>query len=292
MSSSLRGRAALIAGANQGLGKEIAAQFVHAGASIAICARDAGRLAATQAELAALAGPDQRVLSWPCDVSNPDQVGALVREVLAAFPALDILVNSAGIYGPKGAIEDVDWSEWVRAIEIDLFGAVLLCRALVPHLKQLAHGKIIQLSGGGATSPLPRLSAYAAAKAAVVRFAETLAHELAPYHVDVNCIAPGALNTRMLDEILEAGPERVGAEFYARAQRQKASGGAGLERGAALATFLASRDSDGITGRLIAAVWDAWDDLPGHRDELAASDIYTLRRIVPADRGKPWREKS
>lgn len=291
MASELRGRAALIAGASQGLGKEIAQHYLRAGASIAICARDAAELEAARAELAAIAGPEQRVLAAACDVSQPDEVRALVDTSLAVFPHLDVLVNSAGIYGPKGPIEDVEWSAWVRAIEIDLFGAVLLCRAIVPHLKQLGRGKIIQLSGGGATAPLPRLSAYATAKAAVVRFVETLAHELAADHIDVNCIAPGALNTRMLDEILEAGPERVGAAFYERALKQKANGGAGLERGAALATFLASRDSDGITGRLIAAVWDSWDELPAHRDELAASDIYTLRRIIPGERGKTWGSK-
>ena len=288
----LSGRAAIITGASQGLGKEIAAAYLRAGASVAICARDPRMLEAAWAELEPLAkAPGQRIVARPCDVSKPDQVDALVSEALAALPHVDVLVNSAGVYGPKGAIEDNDWAEWVQAIEIDLFGAVLLCRAIVPHLKRLGHGKIIQLSGGGATAPLPRLSAYATAKAAVVRFAETLAVELAGHHVDVNCIAPGALNTRMLEEILEAGPAMVGDDFYQRAVKQKASGGAGLERGAALAVFLASAASDGITGRLISAVWDPWQDLPARRDELASSDIYTLRRIVPEERGKDWAPK-
>jgi NAD(P)-dependent dehydrogenase (short-subunit alcohol dehydrogenase family) len=122
----------------------------------------------------------------------------------------------------------------------------------------------------------------------VVRFAETLAHEVAVDRIDVNCIAPGALNTRMLDEILAAGPDVVGAEFYERSVVQKQTGGAGLGKGAALAVFLATSDSDGITGRLISAVWDPWHELPAHRDELAATDIYTLRRIVPRERGKDW----
>jgi len=286
--SELQGRAALITGASQGLGKEIAATYLRHGASIAICARDAALLEAVRTELAPLAGPGQRIVARPCDVSKPDQVTALVQWALATFPELDVLVNSAGVYGPKGPIEDTDWAAWVQAIEIDLFGAVLLCRALVPHLKRLGHGKIIQLSGGGATSPMPRLSAYAAAKAAVVRFAESLALELADHEIDVNCIAPGALNTRMLDEILAAGPDAVGADFYQRSVQQKETGGAGLEKGAALAVFLAAAASDGITGRLISAVWDPWQDLPAKQAELAGSDIYTLRRIVPGDRGKDW----
>jgi NAD(P)-dependent dehydrogenase (short-subunit alcohol dehydrogenase family) len=123
----------------------------------------------------------------------------------------------------------------------------------------------------------------------VIRFAETLAQELREANVDVNAIAPGALNTRLLDEVIEAGPELVGDTFHARALEQQASGGAGLERGAMLAVWLGSAASDGVSGKLLSALWDPWRDLPEHRDDLA-SDIYTLRRIVPADRGLEWGE--
>lgn len=284
----LAGRAALITGASQGLGREIAAAYLRAGASVAICARDSILLDETRAELASLAAPGERVLALTCDVSKPDQVARMVDEAIASFPHLDIAVNNAGVYGPKGVLEDNDWAAWVHAIEINLFGSVMLCRSIVPHLKRRGRGKIIQLSGGGATAPMPRVSAYAASKAAVVRFAETLAHELAPHKIDVNCVAPGALNTQMLDEILAAGPATVGEELYQRLVKQKEQGGASLENAAALAVFLATAESDGITGRLISAVWDPWRDLPAHRDELIGSDIYTLRRIIPADRGKTW----
>ena len=288
MSDTLRGRAALVTGASQGLGKEIVGEYLAAGASVIACARDAAMLDAMATELAPKAQPGQRLIVHPCDVSKPDAVASLVETAIAAFPHLDILVNSAGIYGPKGAIEDTDWAEWVQAIEIDLFGAVLLCRAVVPHFKRRNYGKIVQLSGGGATTPMPRLSAYATAKAAVVRFCESLALEVADHNIDINCIAPGALNTRMLDEVLEAGPDKVGKDFYERSLKQKQSGGAGLAKGAALAVFLAARASDGISGRLISAQWDPWAALPEHRAELAQSDIYTLRRITARERGKDW----
>jgi NAD(P)-dependent dehydrogenase (short-subunit alcohol dehydrogenase family) len=135
------------------------------------------------------------------------------------------------------------------------------------------------------------LSAYAASKAAVVRLAETLALELASRRVDVNALSPGALNTQMLDEVLAAGPERVGEQRYRQALSQKSGGGAPPERAAELAVWLASPASDGITGKLLSAVWDPWERLAEHRTELA-SDIYTLRRIVPADRGLDWGEVS
>jgi 3-oxoacyl-[acyl-carrier protein] reductase len=88
--------------------------------------------------------------------------------------------------------------------------------------------------------------------------------------------------------VLEAGPDRVGRAFYEQAIVQKNNGGTPLETGVALCVFLASSESNGITGRLISAVWDPWKGLQAHRDELAASDVYTLRRIVPEDRGKDW----
>jgi 3-oxoacyl-[acyl-carrier protein] reductase len=150
-------------------------------------------------------------------------------------------------------------------------------------------GKIIVVSGGGATAPLPRISAYAASKAAAVRFAETLALEVADDGIDVNSVAPGALNTRLLDQVIEAGPDVVGADFFARMLREKERGGTPLEKGAELVRFLASSASDGISGRLISAVWDDWQHMPDVRDRIAESDVYTRRRIVPEDRG--WTER-
>lgn len=288
----LDGRAALITGANQGLGLAIAQAYVQAGASVFLCARDAARLQAARASVAALAGPGQAVLAEAGDVAVPADAQRLGRAALAAFPRLKILVNNAGVYGPKGRLEDVEWEAWVAAIHINLMGSALMCRALLPHFRAQGYGKIVQLSGGGATNPLPRLSAYAASKAAVVRLAETLAEEARGTGIDVNAIAPGALNTRLLDEVLEAGPEQVGEAFYARAVKQREAGGVPLETGARLAVFLASSASDGLTGKLLSAVWDPWEALPEHLTELGQSDVYTLRRIVPKDRGLAWGDRS
>jgi NAD(P)-dependent dehydrogenase (short-subunit alcohol dehydrogenase family) len=286
----LKDRVAIITGANQGLGETIARSFVQAGANMMLCARDESRLASVVANLRSLCNPDQRVESMCADVSKADDVTGLVTTALVAFPQIHILVNNAGVYGPKGPIDDVDWDEWVQAVEINLFGSILTARALLPHFRAHHYGKIIQLSGGGATSPLPFISAYATAKAGIVRFMETLAEEMKSEGVDVNSIAPGALNTRLLDEVLEAGPAKVGKSFYERALKQKAEGGAPLERGADLAVFLASAASDGLTGKLISAIWDPWEHFPQHMDDLQNTDIYTLRRIVPEDRGQTWGE--
>ena len=291
MTRPLEGRAAIITGASQGLGHAIARAYVEAGASVVLCARDPGALESARAEAAALASAGQRVLACAADVSDIGDVRQLGETALRAFPVLHVLVNNAGVYGPMGLAEQVDWDDWLRAIEINLIGSVLMCRAVLPHFKARRYGKIIQLSGGGATNPLPRISAYAASKAGVVRFAETLAEEVREHGIDVNAIAPGGLNTRLLDQVLASGAEKVGQTFYDRSLKQKQQGGAPLEKGAALAVFLGSAASDGITGKLLSAVWDPWETLPDHRHDLAETDVYTLRRIAPRDRGLSWGER-
>lgn len=290
MTRPLAGRNAIITGASEGLGFEIARAYVVEGASVLLSARNGARLQERLADLRGIAAAGQRVLALTADVSREADVRALASHAIDELHRIDVLVSNAGVYGPKGRIEELDWQQWVHALEINLLGPALLCRFLLPHMRTNGYGKIIQLSGGGATSPMPRISAYAASKAAVVRFAETIAEETRGSGIDVNSIAPGALNTRMLDELLEAGPDVVGREHYERAVKQKNDGGAAPARAAALAVFLGSAASDGITGKLISAVWDPWEDLASHARDLAG-DVYTLRRIVPADRGFDWGER-
>jgi NAD(P)-dependent dehydrogenase (short-subunit alcohol dehydrogenase family) len=281
---------ALITGASQGLGKVIAEHFLREGANVALCARNEKELFATRDELEKQF-PAQKVIAKTCDVSDEKQVNELVAFALGRLISLQAVVLNAGVYGPMGPTESVPLDEWRRAMDINLYGVLLPGRAVIPHFKKIKRGKIIVLSGGGATNPLPNISAYAASKAAVVRLMETLAEELKPFHVDVNAIAPGALATRLVDEVLAAGPEKVGAAFFEKNKTWKEKGAVPMELGASLAVYLASPESDGITGRLISAQWDPWKDLQQHREELAKSDIYCLRRIVPEDRGKKWGSK-
>jgi NAD(P)-dependent dehydrogenase (short-subunit alcohol dehydrogenase family) len=288
MTGVLDGRTAIVTGGSHGLGLEIARAYVAAGAHVVVCARDARALDLARTELESIASDPTSVATVTADVSVPAAVDRLVTAALERFSRIDVLVNNAGVSGPIGPTEDVVWDEWEQTVRVNLFGSVLTCRALVPHFRANEYGKIIQLSGGGATSPRPRLSAYAASKAAVVRFAETLAEEVRGTGIDVNGIAPGALNTRMLDDVIEAGAERVGHSDYERAIEQRASGGTPLDQAARLAVFLASAASDGITGKLFSAPWDPWDQIAAYKDDLDTTDVYTLRRIVPADRGLSW----
>jgi 3-oxoacyl-[acyl-carrier protein] reductase len=293
MHLSLSGRMAVVTGANQGLGLVIAESFARAGADLAICARGEAKLAEAVEKIAsARQSPRQRLLAERADVSLAEDVSRLSKRVFTAFPRIHILVNNAGVYGPMGRIEDVDWEEWKKALEINLNSSVLMCRAFLPHFREHRYGKIIQISGGGATSPLPRLESYAASKAAVVRFNESLALDCLEDHIDVNSVSPGLLETRMLEQVLEAGLEKVGTRFYERMSAVKQQGQATpLEVGANLCVFLASAASDGITGKLISAVWDDYEDWPNHHGALRNTDLYTLRRITGRDRNTGWGDK-
>ncbi|HEY8694440.1 MAG TPA: SDR family oxidoreductase [Chloroflexota bacterium] len=282
----LAGKATLVTGGSRGLGLAVAERFRVEGAHVAICGRSETALREAGETLrAARLDASQHVLAEVADVAECADAERFVAAALERFGRIDVAVCNAGVQGPIGLLEETDWEAWARAVRVNLFGTVLTCRFVVPIMRRQGAGKIVALSGGGATAPRPRFSAYAASKAAVVRFVETLAAELDGSGIEVNAVAPGALNTRMLDDMLAAGPEAAGAEAYAGALKQHEDGGSPLDVAADLITFLASDQSDGITGRLIAARWDDWRRLADIRDRLAGSDVFTLRRIVPEDRG-------
>ncbi|HEY8241532.1 MAG TPA: SDR family oxidoreductase, partial [Kiritimatiellia bacterium] len=158
-------------------------------------------------------------------------------------------------------------------------------------MKKHRYGKIVNISGGGATKPLPQLSSYAASKAGVVRFTETLAVETKEFGIDVNALAPGILHTKLVDDFMEVGEQQLGKSYFEEVRRQKGDRQPAFDLATSLCVYLASAESDGVTGKLISAQWDPWESLQRHKEELSKTDIYTLRRIVPSDRNKNWGER-
>lgn len=273
---TLGGKKAIITGGSRGIGKVVADLFLKEGAEVCIVARGAE-------------GQNSSFLTQRADVSKP----AEVKKVFAALEKLwdgqiDILVNAAGIYGPKGFLEDNDEKEWLETVLINLMGTVYATKRVLPFMKKNKSGVIINFSGGG-EGAFPRFSAYAASKGAVARFTETIAEEVKDFGVRVNAIAPGAVNTKFLEEVLEAGPDKVGKDFYERSKKQKEDGGSSPQKAAELCLFLASDESKGITGRILSALWDDFGNMPDHISEIMNSDIYTFRRIKPIDRGYGWK---
>ncbi len=282
-------KVALITGPSRGLGEVLARRFWAAGYSLCLIARSELGLNKIVSTLPQNKG--QQVISFVCNLDDKAQIAELTVRIRENVSAIDVLINNAAIHGPMGHLSDNDFSLWQRTIQVDLLAPVFLCHSFIPWMQETGGGSIINISGGGATGPRPNFSAYATAKAGLVRFSETLAEETKFYGVRVNCIAPGAMKTALLGEILDSGAAATGEREFALANMVFAEGGASMENVADLALFLASDASKGITGKLISAVWDDWKHWPEHKDDLSSSDVYTLRRIVGRDRGFIWGDK-
>ena len=224
-----------------------------------------------------------------CDVSDLPAIQATAREIREGWPCIDALICCAGIQGSIGPAMTLEPAAWSATVRGNIDGTFYPIAAFYPALGSTGRrAKILCFFGGGAAAPRPNFSAYGVAKAGIVRLMETLSHEWTSEAIDINAIAPGALPTRLTQETLALGPSVVGELEFASAQKTAALGAASFERVCGLVEYLLSTASDGITGRLISAPWDPWPDLAAHAKEISDSDLFTLRRIVPADRGKAW----
>jgi NAD(P)-dependent dehydrogenase (short-subunit alcohol dehydrogenase family) len=280
---------AVITGAGRGLGQCLANRYWEAGYNLGLVSR---RVASTDETVSALApARRQRCHVFECDLADPASVEAIAAEICAKTERVNVLINNAAIQGPIGSLDQNDLGAWEQTIRVNLLSPVALCRGLLRGMVNAPDASILNLSGGGATGPRANFSAYASAKAALVRFSETLADEVKRWGITVNCIAPGAMKTAMLRVVLEGGAESSGAREFATAAKVFEEGGASMDRVADLALFLSSPAARGITGKLISAVWDRWESWPEHVAELAGSDLYTLRRIAGRDRGCGWGDK-
>lgn len=280
---------AIITGCSRGLGSVIASALFKEGAALLLVARSEQELLNVR-ELLLKNGPKgAEVHVMAVDLADQSSAQQIISRARQIWSRVDILINNAGMLGPIGMIADNDWALWRTTMQVNFLAPAELCHLAIRWMLETGTaGSIINLSGGGAASPRPRFSAYGTSKCALVRFTETIAAEVDSSKIRVNCIAPGAMKTEMLQQTLELGPERVGEEEYQRIVNFSSSGGADPQDAAQLAVYLASAESAGITGRLISAVWDPWKQLHKHAGEIQKSDIYTLRRITPEDRGKAW----
>lgn len=264
----------VVAGGSSGIGAELTKSLAAAGHQVYVCARRKDRLDAVTAGNTLAQG-------FVCDVSDEAQVKRFVSWLTERTPAIDVLLNCAGTFGPIGPLDETDSAEWFDTIKVNLFGTYLVTKHFLPLLSASDDPRIVNFSGGGAFSPFPNYSAYACSKAGIVRLTECLAAELAPRGITVNAVAPGFVPTEAHQKTLEVGAEKAGALHYQRTKAVLAEGGASIATVIQCVRMLLSRQMHGMTGKTISANFDPWrtDAFVERLGDITRSDLWTMRRV-------------
>ncbi|NWF53415.1 MAG: SDR family oxidoreductase [Syntrophaceae bacterium] len=241
----LQNKVAIITGAGRGLGRSIALLFGKEGARVVLAATHPEEIEHVATELRVLR---KQVLAVPTDVSDEEQVNRMVRKALDSFGTVDILVNNAGVRGPIAPIHEIPIAEWDHTLRVNLTSAFLCTKAVLPTMIEKKQGKIINIAT--TLTPRPNLTAYMVAKAGMIHFTKQLSREVKEHNIQANCIHPGVMDTRMQEEIRQAGPKAIGTDMFERLKEE------GMLRSpdepARLVLFLASRAADGITGEYLS----------------------------------------
>jgi NAD(P)-dependent dehydrogenase (short-subunit alcohol dehydrogenase family) len=262
----------LVTGAGRGIGKRLAIGFASRGARVGLLARSKPELDLCHLEIEHGGGTALRMRA---DVADYEQVSAAVERMQVHFGApVQVLVCAAAIQGVVGPFAESNPKNWTEVLQTNLVGVMNACRVVLPEMIQRRQGKIIVLIGGTGSQARPNFAAYAATKSAVVSFVESVAEEVRDHNVQINCLVPGASYTHMTDQVLAAG-ERAGWREIEEAQQVRLTGGVPAEKQSALAWFLASEQSNHISGRVIH-VLDDWKRL---REGSLKPEQYMLRRV-------------
>ena len=248
----LTGRVAIITGGAVGMGRSTALKFADEGCSVVIADTSTASGKKTTEEVLR---KGREGLFVHCDITSSHQVRNMVDEAITKFGKVDILVNNAGgTLGIKGgSIDNATEEDWDKILNLNLKGAFLACKAVVPHMKAKRYGKIINLSSMGAVHPSVSVLHYHSAKAGIIGLTYNLAFELAPFNICVNAIVPGPVATPFWDLITAGMPDKE-AFFTALAKKEVPLGRIGTpEDIAGPALFLASELSAYVSGQIIFA---------------------------------------
>ncbi|HYU04294.1 MAG TPA: SDR family oxidoreductase [Jatrophihabitantaceae bacterium] len=237
-------RVVLVTGASRGIGRAIAQRFAEQDAKVVV--HYASNDSAAKATLAELAGQGHRAVA--ADLADPDAVESLVRQVIAAYGRIDVLVNNAAIYEahPVLSTSYAQWRDsWRQTINTNLIGPANLIHEVVPHMVANGGGRIVNISSRGAFRGEPGHTAYGASKAGLNSLGQSLAQELAPHGIYVTTVAPGFVATDMAAALLD-GP--TGESIRAQSPLGRA---ATPDEVARVAVFLASPGSEFTTGTIV-----------------------------------------
>ncbi|MBS3112370.1 SDR family oxidoreductase [Candidatus Woesearchaeota archaeon] len=275
----------IITGGSGGIGKIISHKFLQLGDLVTLISRNIEHLKNTKEEFSKYS---KSIHILQADVSNHTHFSKIESFINSKLnKKVDVLINAAGVYGPIGRLETTKANEWEETFKINVYGTVNMCRLIIPFMKKSNNGTIINFSGGG-DGPFPNFTSYSASKGAIIRFTESLASELIEFGITVNAIAPGAVNTQLLDKVLKTSPDKVGKEFYEKSLIQKSSGGASPEKTAELIALLASGYFGKLSGKILSSIHDDFQKIKTNSSQIINSDIYNLRRIKPTDKDFKW----
>lgn len=277
-----------VSGGTSGLGLQSVEYFAGNGFSVIFCSRNIEAVDRTVTHLKSLSKTHQQIIGFENDISNGVTTFEMFEKVRHLGLSIDVLVCNAGVIGPIDKFLDCDTQYWQSAFGINVYGTANLIKEALPSMVSKKWGRVIHISGGGATKPLPGMTSYSASKAAAVRLIETLALEYKDSGVTFNSVAPGMVKSQLLDQMINAGPERVGEALFVKSSSKAKEKLAESKSAIELISFISSEESDGITGKLISAEWDNWREWPKHLEKLVESDLYTIRRIVGRDREETW----
>jgi NAD(P)-dependent dehydrogenase (short-subunit alcohol dehydrogenase family) len=248
----LEGKVAIITGGGYGIGKEIALIFARAGAKLVLTARTPGPLEETRA---AAAKVGVEAITVKADVAREADCAQIAEATLNAFGRIDILVNNAGIAGPTKRTTEMALAEWQEVMDINLTGAWLASRAVIPAMVSQKSGNILMISSGAGRRGYPFRSPYASSKWAMIGLTQTLAGEWGADGIRVNCICPGAVEGDRIERVIQARAaatqtpyEQVKRNFTATAAMQRM---VTEEEVARVSLFLVSDLSAGVTGQTI-----------------------------------------
>lgn len=286
MGNLLKSKVAVITGGGRGIGRAIAEHFASEGCSLALIARTIDELEETANFIKKKYNTS--IHFYAISISDEQKVKDAIKDTFERYDRIDILINAASVLGPAGPFAEIDSRKWSDTISVNINGLFFCIKAVLPYMQKQNDGCIINFSGGGGLLPNPFFDAYSACKAAAVRITENLAHELENTGITVCAIAPGGVNTHMFEDMLAAGEEKVGSQIWDSFQKRKENGGDSIENPKTLAMFIVLHRGKELNGRTISARWDNWQKIAEHSDEIITSDIYTMRRIMPKDRGYDW----
>ena len=193
----LKGRVAVITGGARGIGYAAAARALRSGAAVVIWDIDSARAESAVAELSG----SGTVSAYKVELSEAASVQSATERVLERHGRVDILVNNAGVTGGNGPTWELDPDVWRRVIEVNLTGAFLACRAIVPHMIARGYGRIVNVASIAGKEGNPNAAHYSASKAGLIGFTKSLAKELAPRNIVVNCITPAAARTEIFNQM-------------------------------------------------------------------------------------------